>query len=125
MPVEAQAAVVAPVMRAWVAAAVMPLSLKLPDGLSPSYCSRRPPGFRPAQVAQLLKQFKEVQSLMKRMGGGMMPGKGKKNKKGKKGKKGGRVTAKGPIQPRFDPDDPLGLGELGDLQLPGRGPKLN
>ncbi|MGY6502060.1 MAG: signal recognition particle protein [Acidimicrobiales bacterium] len=82
-------------------------------------------GTQPAQVAQLLKQFKEVQSLMKRMGGGMMPGKGKKNKKGKKGKKGGRVTAKGPIQPRFDPDDPLGLGELSDLQLPGRGPKLN
>jgi signal recognition particle subunit SRP54 len=84
-------------------------------------------GTSPNQVAQLLKQFKEVQSLMKRMGGGLVPGRGKKaGKKGKKGKKGGRVTPKGPVQPRFDPDDPLGLAGLeGELQLPGRGPKLN
>jgi signal recognition particle subunit SRP54 len=85
-------------------------------------------GTNPNQVAQLIKQFKEVQSLMKRMGGGMMPGRPKKGGKkgGKKGKKGGRVTPKGPVQPRFDPDDPLGLEALqGELQLPGRGPKLN
>jgi signal recognition particle subunit SRP54 len=84
-------------------------------------------GTAPNQVAQLLKQFKEVQSLMKRMGGGLMPGKGKKaGNKGKKAKKGGRVTPKGPTRPQFDPDDPLGLGQLeGELQLPGRGPKLN
>jgi signal recognition particle subunit SRP54 len=79
------------------------------------------------QVSQLLKQFKEVQSLMKRMGGGMVPGRARKGgKKGKKAKKGGRVTPKGPLQPRFDPDDPLGLASLeNELQLPGRGPKLN
>ncbi|MBK5223825.1 MAG: signal recognition particle protein [Acidimicrobiia bacterium] len=80
-------------------------------------------GTNPNQVAQLLKQFKEVQSLMKRMGGGLMPGR-KKSKKGKKGKGGGRVTPKGGVQPRFDPEDPLGLSQLGDLQLPGAGPKL-
>ena len=81
-------------------------------------------GTNPNQVSQLLKQFKEVQSLMKRMGGGVMPGR-KKGKKGKKGRGGGRVTPKGAVQPRFDPDDPLGLSQLGDLQLPGAGPKLN
>ena len=37
--------VCAPTMRACVKAAVMPLSLKLPEGLRPSYCSRRLPGF--------------------------------------------------------------------------------
>jgi signal recognition particle subunit SRP54 len=85
-------------------------------------------GTNPNQVAQLLKQFKEVQSLMKRMGGGLLPGRMKKGAKkgGKKGKKGGRVTPKGPVQPRFDPDDPLGLSQLGDgFQLPGQAPKLN
>ncbi|QGG94848.1 signal recognition particle protein [Actinomarinicola tropica] len=84
-------------------------------------------GTSPNQVAQLLKQFKEVQSLMKRMGGGgMVPGrkKGKKGKKGK-GRSGGRVTPKGAAKPRFDPDDPLGIQQLQELQLPGRGPKLN
>jgi len=38
LPVEAQAALSAPTLRACVKAAVMPLSLKLPEGLSPSYC---------------------------------------------------------------------------------------
>ena len=47
LPVDAQAAVLAPTIRAWVAAAVMPLSLKLPDGLSPSYCRKRLPGCMP------------------------------------------------------------------------------
>ena len=41
----------APTMRAWVKAADMPLSLKLPDGLSPSYCRNRPPGFE-ADIAR-------------------------------------------------------------------------
>src|SRR5690606_13906514 len=85
-------------------------------------------GTNPNQVAQLIKQFKEVQSLMKRMGGGLVPGRARKGggKKGRKGKKGGRVTPKGPVQPRFDPDDPLGIEALqNELQLPGRGPKLN
>ena len=47
LPVEAQATRRAPTMRAWVKAAVMPLSLKLPLGFSPSYCSSRLPGFMP------------------------------------------------------------------------------
>ena len=37
LPVLAQAARRAPTMRAWVNAAVMPLSLKLPLGFMPSY----------------------------------------------------------------------------------------
>ena len=38
LPVEAQAARVAPTNRAWLKAADMPLSLKLPEGFIPSYC---------------------------------------------------------------------------------------
>ncbi len=37
-PVDAQAARLAPTIRAWVNAADMPLSLKLPEGFMPSYC---------------------------------------------------------------------------------------
>ena len=47
LPVEAQAAVLAPTIRAWVAAAVMPLSLKLPEGFKPSYCKNKQPGRMP------------------------------------------------------------------------------
>ena len=47
LPVDAQATRLAPTIRAWVKAAVIPLSLKLPLGLSPSYCSSRFPGFIP------------------------------------------------------------------------------
>ena len=50
LPVLAQAARRAPTMRAWVNAAVMPLSLKLPDGFIPSYCRNSRPGFRPTYV---------------------------------------------------------------------------
>ncbi|MFP3905407.1 MAG: signal recognition particle protein [Acidimicrobiales bacterium] len=82
-------------------------------------------GTQPNQVSNLIKQFKQMQSMMKGMGGNM-PGRAKKNKKNKKNKKGGRVTPKGPQKPRFDPDDPLGLGQLGDqFPVPGQGPKLN
>ncbi|MDZ7678155.1 MAG: signal recognition particle protein [Acidimicrobiales bacterium] len=82
-------------------------------------------GTQPNQVSNLIKQFKQMQSMMKDMGGGM-PGRAKKGKKNKKAKKGGRVTPKGPQKPRFDPDDPLGLGQLGDqFPVPGQGPKLN
>ena len=47
LPVEAQAAFLAPTNRAWLKAADMPLSLKLPEGFMPSYwrCSRS--GFTP------------------------------------------------------------------------------
>ena len=44
LPVEAHATCFAPTIRACVNAAVMPLSLKLPLGFSPSYCSSRLPG---------------------------------------------------------------------------------
>ena len=44
LPVEAQAARVAPTSRAWLKAADMPLSLKLPEGFIPSYCRNRRPG---------------------------------------------------------------------------------
>ena len=47
LPVLAQAARRAPAMRAWVKAAVMPLSLKLPDGFIPSYCRKSRPGSMP------------------------------------------------------------------------------
>src|SRR6516165_10960102 len=51
LPVEAQAARLAPTMRAWVNAAVMPLSLKLPEGFMPSYCKNKQPAFMPANCA--------------------------------------------------------------------------
>ena len=47
LPVEAQAARVAPTSRAWLKAAAMPLSLKLPDGFRPSYCKTSRPGAMP------------------------------------------------------------------------------
>ena len=54
-------------------------------------------GTQPAEVSQLIKQFREMQKLMKRMPGlsGAKGGRGKKGKKGKKGKGGGRVTPRG------------------------------
>ncbi len=53
-------------------------------------------GTDPGEVAQLVKQFKEMQRLMKRMPGlsGTKKALGR-GKKGKKGKKGGRVTTRG------------------------------
>ena len=48
LPVEAQAARVAPTHRACVNAADMPLSLKLPEGFIPSYWSNSRPGRSPA-----------------------------------------------------------------------------
>jgi signal recognition particle subunit SRP54 len=50
-------------------------------------------GAQPNEVSQLVKQFREVQRMMKRMGGmgSKRMSKGKR-KKGKKAKKGGRVT---------------------------------
>ena len=50
-PVLAHAARFAPVMRAWVNAPVMPLSLKLPDGFMPSYWRNSRPGFMPTYCA--------------------------------------------------------------------------
>lgn len=77
-------------------------------------------GTQPAQVSELLKQFREVSKMMKRMGGFGS----KRLKKGRKGKKGkqakGRVTPKGKPSlklPNFDPD---AMPSLDDLQ--GGGP---
>lgn len=47
LPVEAQAAFFAPTNLAWLKAADMPLSLKLPDGFIPSYCRCKRSGFTP------------------------------------------------------------------------------
>ncbi|MCY4135906.1 MAG: signal recognition particle protein [bacterium] len=49
-------------------------------------------GTRPSEVSQLLRQFSEVQRMMKRMGG---KGPGSGRKKSKKGRKGSRVTPPG------------------------------
>ncbi|MDE0579626.1 MAG: signal recognition particle protein [bacterium] len=49
-------------------------------------------GTRPSEVSQLLRQFSEVQRMMKRMGG---KGPGSGRKKPKKGRKGSRVTPPG------------------------------
>src|SRR3982074_2281973 len=50
-PVEAQAARLAPIVRACVKAADMPLSLKLPEGFKPSYCKNSRPGCMPTYLA--------------------------------------------------------------------------
>ena len=51
LPVEAQAARLAPIVWACVNAAVMPLSLKLPEGFMPSYCRNKLPGCTPTKRA--------------------------------------------------------------------------
>ncbi|MCY3577857.1 MAG: signal recognition particle protein, partial [bacterium] len=53
-------------------------------------------GTRPSEVSQLLRQFSEVQRMMKKMGGGKRPGSGRK--KPKKGRRGSRVTPPGSQQ---------------------------
>jgi signal recognition particle subunit SRP54 len=73
-------------------------------------------GVQPAQVSDLLKQFREVSKMMKRMGG-MGSKRMKKARKAKKGGKQarGRVTPKGtaPLKlPSFDPEAMPSLEEL-------------
>ena len=79
-------------------------------------------GTTPAQVSNLLKQFKEMRKVMKGMAGlgsktKARKSKGKKTKKGKKGPpKGGNRR----VQPKGEPDFPkLDIGDL-DLTLPGQ-----
>lgn len=67
-------------------------------------------GVNPAQVSQLLKQFKEMQKMAKGMGGMMPGGRKNKRKKSKKGKGGSRVT---PAKSK------LALPKSSDLRLPG------
>jgi signal recognition particle subunit SRP54 len=87
-------------------------------------------GTEPGEVSQLVKQFRDMQKMMKRMPGLSRPkpgGKGRKGQKGKKGRKGGgRVTPRGGNQPGPSlPKDPFtlpGLGGSGDLGSGGLGP---
>src|SRR4051812_19215285 len=60
LPVLAQAARRAFTMRAWVNAAVMPLSLKLPDGFMPSYCRNNRPGLTPTNGATTSARWRIV-----------------------------------------------------------------
>jgi signal recognition particle subunit SRP54 len=65
-------------------------------------------------VNALLKQFTEMQKMMKGMGAGMLGGR----KKGKKGKKGGRTTPKGGA-PKFTlPSSAIGDAKP-EFKLPG------
>jgi signal recognition particle subunit SRP54 len=95
-----------------------------PDGIDGSRRNRiaAGSGTQPAQVSELLKQFREVSKMMKRMGGFGT----KRMKKGRKGKKGkaskGRVTPKGKPSlklPSFDPDAVPSLDDLQSGGLPG------
>ena len=82
-------------------------------------------GTSPAEVSQLIKQFREMSKMMKRMGG--MGSKKVKKKKGKKGSGGGRTTqGRAPLRlPNLDPASLAGMP--GMPALPGAGapdPKL-
>lgn len=78
-------------------------------------------GMQPQDVANLLTQFKQMQQIMKRMGGiGTKKITGKKGKKNKaKGKGGGRTTPKGP-PPMPKIDIAKELGNLPDLRGGGK-----
>jgi signal recognition particle subunit SRP54 len=82
-------------------------------------------GVMPSDVNQLVKQFKEVQRMMKRFTA--IPGMGRKMKGGKKGKKGGRVTAPGGGPKGKAPKLPADLSALADLPGfdPDKFPGLN
>lgn len=69
-------------------------------------------GVMPGDVSALVKQFGEVQKMMKRMGN--IPGVGRKMKKAKgKGKGGGRVTPKG-TKPAMTKPPPFSIPGIGD-----------
>ena len=82
-------------------------------------------GTQPTDVSALVKQFSEMQRLMKRMGGfGSKKSKKGRKDKGRKGRKGGgrvtsgRTTAKGPAPvPKVDLSE--GLPDLRGGGLPG------
>jgi signal recognition particle subunit SRP54 len=78
-------------------------------------------GTSPNDVANLLKQFKEVQSLMKGLGGlgsKMRKSKRKDTKKGKKGRGGGRVTESAAAKAKVPKKLELpGLNDKGELDL--------
>ena len=70
-----------------------------------------------SEVNALLKQFGEMQKMMKGLGGGLLGG---SRKKAKKGKKGGRVTPKGGPPPAGLPSGGSGAGSAKTpFRLPG------
>ncbi|MGH9186250.1 MAG: signal recognition particle protein [Acidimicrobiales bacterium] len=71
-------------------------------------------GTAPAEVSQLIKQFRDMQKMMRRIQS--VPGLGRAARKSKKGKKGGRVTARGPAKPA---KMPLDLANLDPSTFPG------
>ncbi len=71
-------------------------------------------GTAPSDVNQLVKQFREVQRMMKRLTA--VPGLGRRIKGGKKGRKGGRVTAPG------GPGGAAGKAPKVPFELPGLDP---
>jgi signal recognition particle subunit SRP54 len=76
-------------------------------------------GTMPGEVSALIKQFQDVQKMMKRMGN--IPGVGRKMKKGKaKGKvAGGRVTPKGTKPVTAGKPPPFTIPGLGGDDFPG------
>ena len=79
-------------------------------------------GVTTSEVNALLKQFGEMQKMMKGLGGGLLGRAANKKAKKKKGKGGGRTTPKGGAKPKFTlppPSDAGGAGGVGGLRLPG------
>ena len=79
-------------------------------------------GTTPAQVSNLLKQFKEMRKAMKGMAGlgSKTKSRKSKSKKTKKGKKGPSKGGNSRVQPKGEPDFPkLDIADL-DLTLPGQ-----
>ena len=79
-------------------------------------------GREPGEVTRLVKQFGEMQKMMKGLGGGLLGRAANKKAKKKKGKGGGRTTPKGGAKPKFTlppPSDAGGAGGAGGLRLPG------
>lgn len=93
-----------------------------PDLIDASRRSRiaKGSGTQPQDVSALVKQFNEMQKMMKQFG--MTPKKSSKRKSGKKNKRrrGGRTTSKGPA-PMADPSVLMNesIEELSSLRLPG------
>jgi signal recognition particle subunit SRP54 len=75
-------------------------------------------GSAPSEVSQLIKQFREVQRMMKRLGS--MPGIGRK---GRKAKRGGRVTPRKGVAAAAGGDSPpFQLPDLDPSRFPGLDP---
>jgi signal recognition particle subunit SRP54 len=76
-------------------------------------------GVSPSEVNALLKQFAEMQKMMKGLSGGLL-GRSMAKKAKKKGKKGGRTTPKGGgPKPKFTLPPPSDAGGAAGFKLPG------